>query len=382
MKKFLLLFSFTLLLSPLSSFADTLYSESIELHPGWNLVSTPRVLESHSFSLPETTDNFDVYVLNASATASWSTLTDIGQTEFTPLYGYFVNNKSSSTQTLTFNYKANIEPNDRLFERTFSKTGWYSIGVANATYALAQNAATSTDNNNPSRILSSLSGGYDSVIDVTDDSFTQSVNSVKVGSNWKQAVAVDADTLNDLRVTKGYLVYIKQAGTVYSGFQNNDALATATTTPTPQASAVTLATNPSFTATTTLPNLSHVKLGSFILTAGSEDINVSGVGFNQRLLNPLSINVNNLTIVNNTILSAATPFSNSTSSLTFPDILVPANSTQTFDVFGDVGADIGNAVTTDFEVVYSSIGSSIKNVVSTPGSTVTSVAGDPVPAGI
>jgi hypothetical protein len=61
---------------------------------------------------------------------------------------------------------------------------------------------------------------------------------------------------------------------------------------------------------------------------------------------------------------------------------VPANSTQTFDVFGDVGADIGNAVTTDFEVVYSSVGSSIKNVVSTPGNTVTSVAGDPVPAGI
>ena len=37
--------------------ASVLYSQSISLSPGWNIVSTPKVLDSHSFSLPETSDN-------------------------------------------------------------------------------------------------------------------------------------------------------------------------------------------------------------------------------------------------------------------------------------------------------------------------------------
>ena len=201
--------------------ASVLYSDSITLSPGWNIVSTPKVLESHSFSLPETSDNFDIYVLNASSTTGWSTLADLGQTEFTPLYGYFINNKATSTQTLTLNYKAVASPNDRLFERSFSKTGWYSIGVANATYSKKLTDNT-TDTNNPSKILNSVSGGYDSVVDLTDDTSSQNPKSVSVGSAWKQAVSSDIDSLNDFRESKGYAIYITQPNALYSGFQNED----------------------------------------------------------------------------------------------------------------------------------------------------------------
>ena len=36
------------------------YSQSITLKPGWNLVSTPRLVESHQFSVAETLGNFDI----------------------------------------------------------------------------------------------------------------------------------------------------------------------------------------------------------------------------------------------------------------------------------------------------------------------------------
>src|SRR3989344_4153080 len=152
MKKYRI-FSFALglvILTPFVSSADVLYSETVALSSGWNIVSSPKVLDSHNFSAPETSVNFDIYVLNASSTSGWSTMPDLGQTEFTPLYGYFINNKTGLNQTLTFNYKSNVAPNDRLFSRSFSKTGWYSVGVANPTYVVSA-ATTTEDIDNPSQ---------------------------------------------------------------------------------------------------------------------------------------------------------------------------------------------------------------------------------------
>jgi hypothetical protein len=40
------------------------YTQTIALRPGWNIVSTPRVLSSHVFSIDETSLNFDIYTLN------------------------------------------------------------------------------------------------------------------------------------------------------------------------------------------------------------------------------------------------------------------------------------------------------------------------------
>jgi hypothetical protein len=222
MKKISILFASFLFLLPITSNASVLFSQAISLTPGWNIVSTPRVLESHAFSVAETSNNFDIYVLNASSTSGWSTLASIGQTEFTPLFGYFVNNKSGATTTLTLNYKNTAStPNARIFERTFTKTGWYSIGVANSTYA-KKVTDDSTDTNNPSSVLNSLAGGYESVLDLTNQSFSQNPNSVAVNDTWKQAIASDVNSINDLRESKGYVVYVNQANALYSGFQNND----------------------------------------------------------------------------------------------------------------------------------------------------------------
>ena len=222
MKKFLFL---SVILASLFGFnlasAATLYSHTINLPSGWNIISTPKVLESHSFSLPETSDNFDIYALNASSTSGWSTLASLGQTEFTPLFGYFINNKSTTTQYLTLNYKNVTSPNQRLFDRLFTKAGWYSIGVANPTYS-KKTSDNLSDTNNPSSVIDSISGKYSSVIDLTDDSYDLNPNGVSVGDSWKQAVATGINSLNDFRDTKGYAIYVTSADALYSGFQNNN----------------------------------------------------------------------------------------------------------------------------------------------------------------
>ncbi len=377
MKKILTLFSFFVFSLPFSVQAAVLFSQDITLKPGWNIISTPRLLESHSFSLPETTDNFDIFVLNTSSTASWSTLADIGQTEFMPLYGYFVNNKSSSTQTLTFNYKADIAPNDRLFERTFSKAGWYSIGVANPTYAKGNTDAV-TDTNNPSKVLSSLSGGYDSVLDLTDDSFVATPSSVAVGSAWKQGVSGDVDSLNDLRETKGYVVYIKQAGAFYSGFQNNTQPATSTT-PTPTVTTPTFIVKADFTATTSPKNSLHVKIASFTFKAGAEAVTINSLGFNPVLSNPLSSNFSNVFLEIDGVASPALLFSAGTTTVTSLAIPVDANGTKTFDLYTDFGGDIGEVITTAMEATYTSGSPASTNKISSAGVSVTSID-TPLPA--
>jgi hypothetical protein len=99
---FVFVLLFLLLASPAR--AATATNQTILLLPGWNIISTPKVLDSHTFSVAETSDNFDIYALDPSKTSGWATLADLGQTEFTPLYGYFINNKTGTNQTLTLNY--------------------------------------------------------------------------------------------------------------------------------------------------------------------------------------------------------------------------------------------------------------------------------------
>ena len=207
------------------------YQQTITLTPGWNVVSTPRILDSHTFSAPETLANFSIYVLDASRASGWATMADLGQTEFTPLYGYFINNKTLTNQTLTLNYKASTTPNERLFSRAFSGSGWYSFGIANPSYAKLQGGSIA-DTNNPDHILNSFLGAtsnYDSVIDFTNASFTANPDSVALSDPWKLAVrsavvanTTEINTLNDFRETKGYAIYMKVATTL-NGFQNDAA---------------------------------------------------------------------------------------------------------------------------------------------------------------
>ena len=202
-----------------TTYAQETISENITLQTGWNIVSTPKVLDSHEFSAPATAENFDVFLLDASQPTGWATMAMVGQTEFTPLYGYFIQNKTGAEQTLTFNYDTDLAPNEQLFERTFAAAGWYSIGVANDEYAKPQ-GDTRGDRNTPSKVLSLLEGKYDTVIDFTDASFATNKDSVALSDPWKAVVPVDIDALNDFRETKGYATYIKEADARYSGFQN------------------------------------------------------------------------------------------------------------------------------------------------------------------
>lgn len=226
MKKYVLFSLLTLLILPSQVKASALYSQPITLNQGWNIVSTPKVLESHTFSVAETSNNFDIYALDASKTSGWSTLADLGQTEFTPLFGYFINNKTGSNQTLTFNYK-NVSIPEQLFNRTFTTSGWYSFGIANSSYAKSADS-DNTDINNPDNILQSLIGTsvhYGDVVDFTDAN--SSTSSVAVSNPLKSATrsadisnSTEINTLKDFRETKGYAIYIKDSNVTYNGLQN------------------------------------------------------------------------------------------------------------------------------------------------------------------
>jgi len=221
MKNYIFIFTifFTTLFFINHASAST-FSQSITLYSGWNIISTPRLVESHYFSAPETSDNFDIYILNPASASKWSTMAELNQTEFTPLYGYFINNKTGTNQTLTFNYKQNVNPNERLFSREFSKIGWYSIGVANPTYAKTQ-YSDAPDANNPSNILFSIKQKISSAIDFTYGN--SNIFSVAVSSTWKGVNADDLNSLNDFRETKGYAIFINNTdNALYEGFQNND----------------------------------------------------------------------------------------------------------------------------------------------------------------
>ena len=227
----LLIFISGVLFFTQTAYAAVSYSQTVTLDPGWNIVSTPRLLESHSFSAPETIANFSIYTLDPAQASGWATMADVGQSEFIPLDGYFINNKTATSQTLTFNYKASTTPNERLFERTFTQEGWYSFGIANPSYAKAQGDNT-TDIDNPDHILNSLLGAtsnYDSVVDFTDASFVTDPDSVALVDQWNLKIrsadvtdTTEINSLNDFRETKGYAIYIKNPGAILNGFQNAD----------------------------------------------------------------------------------------------------------------------------------------------------------------
>ena len=55
------------LISPFKNVkAEDVYYQTITLRPGWNIVSTPRVVDFHQFSATENSTNFDIYILDPS----------------------------------------------------------------------------------------------------------------------------------------------------------------------------------------------------------------------------------------------------------------------------------------------------------------------------
>ncbi|OHA62431.1 MAG: hypothetical protein A2117_01270, partial [Candidatus Wildermuthbacteria bacterium GWA2_46_15] len=188
----------------------------INLGPGWNIVSTPRVLSSHEFSVAETSNNLGIYLLNPNSISGWQTMQEAGQSEFQPLFAYFINNKTNQVQTLKLKYDFNLSPGQRLFQRILNG-GWNAIGVASPDYAL-QKGAANIDTNNISKILSSAVNSVSQVIDFTADQ--SSLDSVKIGDTWSVKVASEANNLNDFRELKGYGVFVTETTDDYHGSQN------------------------------------------------------------------------------------------------------------------------------------------------------------------
>lgn len=171
---------------------------------------------SHEFSVVETSDNFDIYLLDPTSSSGWQTMQGAGQTEFKPLFSYFVNNKTGQNQTLKLNYNFNLSPSQRLFQRTL-QPGWNTIGIASPSYALFQ-GSTSSDTNNPSNILSPIISSIGQVIDFTNGNIN--LDSPAVSGTWLSKTASDANGLNDFRELKGYGVFVTSVTNNYLGSQN------------------------------------------------------------------------------------------------------------------------------------------------------------------
>lgn len=308
--------------------ATASFTQSTTLRPDWNIVSTPRVVDSHTFSAAETSSNFDIFVLNASSTSGWSTMEDLGQTEFTPLYSYFINNKTGIEQSLSLTYKTGLSPNNRLFQRTFTKTGWYSIGAANPTYIKAQCGDTN-DINNVGSILDSATGNYSTVIDFTDADFSTDPSSVALSDAWKAVVPSDINSLHDLRELKGYAIFITKENALLNGFQNEDSISTCQGVFTAQK-------NSSMGSGNLVLGQSNAKIASFVLSVSGESINVSDITLTSSSTFPfanLLIKVNGIQFGN--IKGSVTTNTDFTFSGTSP-ISIPLGGSITVDVYADV----------------------------------------------
>lgn len=141
--------------------------------------------------------------------------------------------------------------------------------------------------------------------------------------------------------------------------------------------AATFARTSGFTAVTTAPNTSNVKIGSFTIQAGSaEAIKINSIEVNPVVATYAITNLSNLTVKDgSTVLG--TPVGNpssGTSTYSFSDITIAANSTKTFDVYADVGGATSGTVTAAMAVTYRGVVSNTATVSSAAGVAITSAA--------
>jgi len=264
MKKILFLSVFFAVIFCFSSVVQAANNQqAITLKSGWNIVSTPKILSSHEFSVAENSTNLDVYIMNPSSPSGWQTMQGMGQIEFQPLYAYFINNKTGLDQTLTFNYNLDLNPSERLFSRTLNH-GWNIIGIASPSYALSQYQA-SADTNNPSNILNSIIGSIDSIIDFTYGN--SPYYSPQVSTTWVLKNPTDVNTLNDFRELKGYGVYVSGQTAAYNGYQNIDEIEQ------PNGTLTVLADNSELPAIAA-NNTSNILIGKWTFEAASEAVRV------------------------------------------------------------------------------------------------------------
>lgn len=138
-----------------------------------------------------------------------------------------------------------------------------------------------------------------------------------------------------------------------------------------------------FTAVTTAPNMSGVKIGSFTMQANSsEDMKVNSIDVNPNVYVPgqsastAATNISNLTVKDgSTVLG--TPVGNpavGTSTFSFSDITIAANQTKTFDVYADIGSATAASTTADMSIAYRGSVSQTTSRSSASGAMITSAA--------
>ncbi|MFH1365931.1 MAG: hypothetical protein ABIG99_00860 [Patescibacteria group bacterium] len=238
--------------------------QTINLNSGWNIVSTPKVLLSHQFSVAETSSNFDIYLLDPTSSSGWQTMQGAGQNEFTPLFAYFINNKTGENQTLRLNYNFDLSPAQRLFQRTL-QPGWNTVGIASPSYALAQ-GSNSTDRNNPSNILNSITSVISQVIDFT--SGNTNLDSPAITDTWLSKTASDTNNLKDFRELKGYGVFVTTLTNNYLGSQNLEIPDVV------QHGTLTIEKDTSSPSVNLTLSGNDVNLGTFKITASDESIKI------------------------------------------------------------------------------------------------------------
>jgi hypothetical protein len=132
-----------------------------------------------------------------------------------------------------------------------------------------------------------------------------------------------------------------------------------------------------FTAISVAPNTSAVKIGSFSIQANSsEDIKVNSIGVNPVVATYGQTNISNLTLKSNGVV-LGTPVGNpalGTSTFSFSDITIPANGTQSFDVYADIGGATSGSVTTAMSITYRGAVSNTTTTSSAAGVAITSAA--------
>ena len=108
----------------------------ITLKPGFSLISVPKVVEATNILESLTIDEIEYSAIDLNGgtistleAGTWTPI--VSEADIKPLYGYLVENRSGEDQTLVIKYKDNPTADEKLFSRTFSTPGWYSIGVAN-----------------------------------------------------------------------------------------------------------------------------------------------------------------------------------------------------------------------------------------------------------
>ncbi len=212
-------------------------------------------------------------------------------------------------------------------------------------------------------------------------------SSLIIPANTTVTLTVKADIVNasNAAYTSGTIATVVGGASNNAQGQNSNELVSVASSAvtgnvlTVSSGAGTFARTSGFTAVSAAPNTNGVKIGSFTIQANSaEDIRVNSIGVNPVVSGSpfVQTNISNLTVKSgNTVVG--TPVGNpaaGTSTFSFSDIVVPANSTKTFDVYADFGGATSGTVTTAMDITYRGSISNTTTISAASGVAITAAA--------